>query len=224
MPYEIIIGLALLFAVIDWIAILFTWKRVEFLSKPSVILLLLTWLILVGGQNPQIWWFAAALIFSLAGDVFLLFSNRYFLPGLFSFAIAHLTYALGLNPTFPPINIASLTLLLLISFSITQLYRFFFARPEIQDKVNLRKPILVYLIALGLLVFSALVTMVRPEKEWQIYPALLASTGALLFFSSDILSAWNRYIHPTRANRILITIMYHIAQFTLIFAAVLNYS
>ncbi len=96
MPFGNIIGSAFLLAILDWIAVLLAWKRVEYFTKPSVILLLLTWLILAGSQNPHLWWFAAALVFSLAGDILLLLSNKFFLVGLFSFVLAHLAYVLGL--------------------------------------------------------------------------------------------------------------------------------
>jgi uncharacterized membrane protein YhhN len=74
------------------------------------------------------------------------------------------------------------------------------------------------------MVFSALVTMVRPEKEWQIFPAILASIGALLFLTSDTLHAWNSFVTPIHASKILVRITYHLAQFTLIYAAVTNYT
>ncbi|NTW43878.1 MAG: hypothetical protein HGB14_05450, partial [Anaerolineaceae bacterium] len=61
MPFGNIIGSAFLLAILDWIAVLLAWKRVEYFTKPSVIILLLTWLILAGSQNPHLWWFAAAL-------------------------------------------------------------------------------------------------------------------------------------------------------------------
>ena len=224
MPFGNIIGSAFLLAILDWIAVLLAWKRVEYFTKPSVILLLLTWLILAGSQNPHLWWFAAALVFSLGGDILLLLSNKFFLVGLFSFVLAHLAYVLGLNPTFPPLNLASLVLFLVVGLTEVQMYRFFFARLEAPEKTDFQKPAIIYLIAIGLMVFSALVTMVRPEMEWGIFPAILASAGALLFYSSDTLLAWNKFIHPTRANRMTTIITYHLAQFALIIAAVTNYS
>jgi uncharacterized membrane protein YhhN len=224
MQFGVVFGFAFLMAILDWIAVHFNWRRVEYFTKPSVMLFLLAWAILAGSQNPRLWWFIAALIFSLAADIFLLFSNRLFLFGLFFFLLVQLTYVLGLTPSFPPLSIASLALFILISLTLSQFYHLFSSRLRSAENVQLRKPLLIYWLAIGLMVFSALMTLVRPEKEWGIYPAILASTGALLFFTSDTLLAWNRFIQPLPAGKVLVMVTYHLAQFALIYAAVSNYA
>lgn len=224
MPFGVLFGFAFLLAISDWIAVHLNWRWVEYFTKPSVILFLLAWAILAGDQNPQLWWFLAALIFSLAGDIFLLFSNRFFLTGLFFFLLVQLSYVLGLNPSFPPLNIASLALFILISFTLIQFYHVASYGLRSVERIQSQKPLLIYLLASGLMVFSALITLVRPEKEWGIYPAILASAGALLFFTSETLLAWNRFVHPLRTGKILVVVTYHLAQFALIYAAVSNYA
>jgi len=224
MPYEGLLVIAFLLAILEWIAVLFNLRRVEYFAKPSVILVLLAWLILAGDPVPQLWWFSAALVFSLAGDIFQLFSNKFFLAALVSFLLAHLAYVVGFTPSVPPLSIATLALFLLIGFTLMQIYRIISAGLRSQGKTKLEKPILIYMMAIGLMVFSALMTMVRPEKEWDIFPAILASIGALLFFTSDAMLAWNKFVHPFRSGRILVMVTYHLAQFAIIIAAVTNYT
>jgi uncharacterized membrane protein YhhN len=224
MPFGGLLVLAFLLAILEWIAVLFDYRRVEYFAKPSVILVLLAWLMIAGNRAPQLWWFAAALVFSLAGDIFQLFSNKFFLAALSSFLLAHLAYVFGFNPSFPPVSIATLALFLLIGFTIAQIYRIISASLRSQGKMNLEKPVLIYMVAIGLMVFSALTTMIRPEKEWGIFPAILASIGALLFFTSDAIIAWDKFVHPFRFSRILVMVTYHLAQFAIIVAAVTNYA
>jgi len=224
MPFGGLLEIAFLLAIIDWIVVLFDLRRLEYFIKPSVILVLLAWLIIVGNDIPKLWWFSAALVFSLAGDIFQLSSKKFLVPALFSFLLAHFAYVFGFTPSFPPLSIATLALFFLIGFTVIQIYRIISASLKSQGKMSLVKPVLLYTLAIGLMVFSALTTMIRPEKEWDIFPAILASIGALLFFTSDTMLAWNKFVHPFRSSRILVMITYHLAQFAIIIAAVTNYT
>jgi len=89
-------GIALVSAVIDWVAVANKWKKLEYFAKPGVILALISWLIVNGGYRGQLLFFLIGLIFSLAGDIFLMLPNEHFLAGLISFLLA-LT---GLYPRF----------------------------------------------------------------------------------------------------------------------------
>src|SRR5207248_7365578 len=42
------------------------------------------------------WWFVVALVFSLAGDVFLMLPRDLFVAGLASFLVGHVAYVVGL--------------------------------------------------------------------------------------------------------------------------------
>lgn len=223
MPLGFLLGSAFFLAILNWIAVYFAWKWADYITKPSIILILLAWLIMSGNNDLHLRWFSIALIFSLVADTFLLFSNRFFLIGIFSFLLVQIAYVIGLNPSLPPINLASLAIILAISWTGIQFYRLIFSRTRLKVERKLQILILIYSIVIGLMVFSALITLVRPEKEWEIFPALLASIGALLFLTSDTLHAWNNLIFPVRSSKILVRITYHLAQFALVYAAVTNY-
>ena len=85
----------LVVALLDWLAVARGWKKIEYLAKPATMVFLLGYLVFSGGfiETPLAW-FGLGLIFSLAGDTFLMvsfyrFSNRWFLPGLAAFLLAH---------------------------------------------------------------------------------------------------------------------------------------
>ncbi|MCD6285147.1 MAG: hypothetical protein J7M39_04450, partial [Anaerolineae bacterium] len=62
----------------------------------------------VGGGHLALW-FVVALVFSLAGDIFLMLPDeKWFVPGLLAFLVGHLCYIVGFNPTWPPVGAVAL--------------------------------------------------------------------------------------------------------------------
>ncbi len=90
-------SLAVLVALADWYAVdkNITWLRYS--SKPLVIILLGTWLLLQPISFSILFWFFLALVFSLIGDIWLLAPSRFFMAGLASFLLAHVCYIIGFN-------------------------------------------------------------------------------------------------------------------------------
>jgi uncharacterized membrane protein YhhN len=82
--------LALGIAILDWIAVGRGWRKLEYFAKPGAMLALLAWYISNGGLSAGAWWFAAALLLSLAGDVFLVLPKEQFIAGLACFLAGHL--------------------------------------------------------------------------------------------------------------------------------------
>src|SRR4029079_17999518 len=86
------------FALGDWWAKLTHSRRLEYVCKPAtMVALIVTALALApaAGQDGGRAWFVAALVFSLAGDVFLMLPSDRFVAGLASFLVAHLCYVAG---------------------------------------------------------------------------------------------------------------------------------
>jgi len=76
---------AILFAILDWIAVARNWKKVEYFSKPGVMITILAWLILIGNAHPGIIYFCFGIFFSLAGISFSCSQKNSFLQGWFHF-------------------------------------------------------------------------------------------------------------------------------------------
>jgi uncharacterized membrane protein YhhN len=60
--------------------------------------------------------------------------------------------------------------------------------------------------------------------DWNAAAALLAALGAFLFFLSDILLAWDRFVTPVRNGRLFNMILYHLGQLMLITGVLLQFA
>ncbi len=78
-------GLALVLAVLDWIAVAGGWKKLEYFTKPATMVALLAFMVQNGGLSGGMLWFTLGLAFSLAGDVFLMLPRDRFIAGLVAF-------------------------------------------------------------------------------------------------------------------------------------------
>jgi uncharacterized membrane protein YhhN len=216
-------GIAFAIAALDWLAVWKRWKRLRYLAKPAVMLVLLAWLLSEGGLQGQLLWFALGLVFSLTGDVFLILPEDRFLYGLVSFLLADLCYIAGFNTSLPPLNVASLALAVLIAMTGAQIYRRLVPALEQRGLERLKTPVLAYVIVHGTMLFSALLTLVRPDREWLPAAAVLASAGALLFFSSDLILAWNRFVAELSWGDLKVIITYHLGQIAITAGALVNF-
>ena len=219
---HILIIIAVVGAIIDWFAIEKNWKVVEYFAKPSVAFLLIIWLLLLGGYQGQLLFFTLGLIFCLAGDVFLLFPGRFFMLGLLSFMIAQVAFILGINQTLPPINLASIVILILVVLTTARLYIRIAQGLSQKGLAKLRIPVSIYCLVIGLMLVSAILTLVRPNNEWGSFPALLISLGALLFYISDSINAWERFIVTLPHGRLATMVTYHLALILIAVSAALN--
>lgn len=215
------LGIYLLVAILDWVAVAKSFKPLEYLAKPGAMIVLIAWLASLGGLNPPAVWFTLGLVLSLAGDVFLMLPDEKFVAGLAAFLIAHLCYTVGYNTTPLPINVVSAILLALVALVAIRLYRRIEKGLIADGQGALRLPVLLYSLVISVMLFSALTTFLRPE--WAPGAALLAGIGALLFYLSDSLLAWNKFVQPLRNGRLMVIVTYHIGQALIAGGALMNY-
>lgn len=220
MSYDIL-WIALFIAILDWFAVAIKWKPLEYIAKPGVMLALLIWLWVESGFSGYLAWFALGLVFSLAGDSFLMLPREQFIAGLVSFLLGHLAYVIGFNANLPPVNLASVILAALVGLTAVQIYRRLAGGLEASGNNQLKNPVRAYSIVISLMLFSALLTLVRPE--WLPGPALLVSSGALLFFTSDASLGWNKFVAPLPYGNLRVIISYHLGQGLLVLGASLHY-
>jgi uncharacterized membrane protein YhhN len=92
-----LLGLTVVVAAVDWWAVATDRRPVEYVAKPlTMVVLIAAALALDPVDGAQRWWFVAALVLSLAGDVFLMLPQDLFVPGLASFLLGHVAYIVGL--------------------------------------------------------------------------------------------------------------------------------
>lgn len=207
--------LTFLAALLDWYTVYKGWKKLEYFLKPVTMLFLFTWLMIAsGGLNGIAFWFGIGLLFSLAGDIFLMLPKEQFIAGLVAFLLAHLAYIVGFNQSLPPFNIIGILLVLIVAVVARQLYVKIAAGLKTQDKTALQKPVLAYTAVIAVMLISALFTLFR--ADWSLNAALTVSIGAALFMLSDAILALNKFVAPIKNGRIMNMAAYHLGQIILI--------
>jgi uncharacterized membrane protein YhhN len=212
--------LALIVATLDWAAVEKKWQPLEYLAKPGVMLALLAWLWQSSALGGPLLWFGLGIVFSLAGDVFLMLPYDLFIAGLVSFLLAHLAYVVGFNSTPPTWSIGHLILALLLAIVFWQLYRRLAAGLGAKGRSKLKIPVFIYASVITLMVFSAGANFTRPG--WETLPALLTSLGAALFFASDSMLAWDRFVAPLSHARLKVMTTYHLGQIGIVLGVLLR--
>ena len=211
-------------AVLDWIAVAKGWRKVEYVAKPWTMAALFLVLAIVGrfSSLPLIL-FGLGILFSLAGDLFLMFSDRWFIPGLVSFLLAHVAYIAGFNIPLPVVSPTwALVVTLVLAFSAARLLRPIVAGLAAKGKRKLITPVIVYGVVITLMLLSAMLTLFR--LEWKATPAALVSVGAMLFFFSDVILAWNKFVTPIKNGRVLNMVTYHLGQIALIVGVIIRFA
>ena len=205
------------FAITDWLAVEFSWRRVEYAAKPLTLIALIAWFTIALGWKGALLWFGLGLVFSLLGDVCLMFGGRMFLPGLISFLLAHVAYIAGFNQTPLPLDPLELLFLAGVLGLDFWLFRKLLSTPAGR---GMAYPVAVYMAAIDLMALSALVCLLRPE--WSRAGAWMVGVGALLFLFSDSLLAYNRFVAPTRHGGLLVMASYHLAQIGIVLGLALK--
>jgi alkenylglycerophosphocholine/alkenylglycerophosphoethanolamine hydrolase len=216
MNYYPLILLAAL-AITDWVAADKKIKPLEYFAKPVTMLALLWWMWLNAGFGGSMLWFTLGVIFCLAGDVFLMVPRELFIFGLAAFLVGHICYIVGLNNNPPFINFLGGLVIVLLGIFIYWLYPRLARGLKQKGETQLRIPVLVYALVISLMVYSALMTLTRPG--WSVAAALSASLGALLFYASDSMLAWDRFVKPLSHARLRVMVTYHLGQMGIILGA-----
>lgn len=220
---NIFLIVAVVFAGLESLALKNKWSRLEYIAKPGVMLTLFLWLLMFAGLEGITLWFAIGILLSLAGDVFLMISlEKLFLPGLVAFLFAHLAYMVGFNIPLPGFSSWGLILAVMIGWGGVRVMRQVLSALAAKGQNRLRVPIIVYTLVISLMLLSAMLKLT--DLNWNAGAALLVSFGAFMFYLSDILLAWNKFVSPIRNGRIYNIGAYHMGQIMLIAGVILQFS
>ncbi len=207
-------------------------RKGVYFTKPAVLVLLIAWAwlsvdmpaLMTRYDTASMMWFLVGLAFSLAGDVFLMLPDKFFLPGLLAFLLTHVFYTVGFEHLVPPkgsgpaAGVIAAVLVVIAAW----LYSRLAAGMEQSGKAKMRFPVLLYTIVIMLMVYAALLSLFDPQ--WTVLPAVLVSAGAVLFLISDVVNGWARFIRPLPNYRVIIMVTYHLGQFGIIVGAVLHFT
>jgi uncharacterized membrane protein YhhN len=206
---------------LNWLAAIFNWRKTFVFTKPLVLILLLTIFMILSKGDLQLLWFYLALGFSLAGDSLLLYPTRAFILGLVAFLFAQVAYIMGLNAILPPL-IPTLLAALVVGLLVLMVFLVFQA--EVRKKPDLKRmrpAILLYALMLSVMALSAVLNRFKPA--WNPTAACLTAIGGILFLSSDLMLAYNRFVHQFRSSHILVMMTYHLAQLLLVLGVLIQY-
>jgi len=191
------------------------WTRLEYLAKPAVMIVLLLWLWTTTGLGGAALWFGLGILLSLTGDILLMISlDRLFLAGLIAFLLAHLAYLIGFNIPIPEISAWGFVLAIIVGLGGVRVMRRIVAPLTSSGQARMRMPIIIYSAVISLMLLSAMMKMT--EITWNTNAAALVGVGAFLFYISDIILAWNKFVAPIQNGRIYNIGAYHLGQIMLI--------
>ncbi len=202
-------------AVGDWFAVAHDRRRLEYVCKPATMIAVLGCVLFWMRGAHDMWqapWFLFGMLLSLAGDVFLMLRReRLLLPALVAFLLTHICYTAGFNPTLPPWP--SLVLLIPIAAAGASILRRIAGGWRERDAPTMLVPVGTYAFFISLMLFSAWATLFRPT--WGAARSALAVLGGSLFFISDVLLAWNRFVQRFPHARLWVHVTYHAGQMAL---------
>ncbi len=186
-------------------------KRLEYATKPTVMVLLIAAaLLLHPASEGERALFVIALALGLAGDVFLMLPDRFLVPGIAAFLAGHLAYAAGFR--FAGFSTAGLVIGLIVVAATAGLFlRTVLAALDTSGRAHLRNLVVAYAIVISVMTVSATAS-----------GNLVAAAGGLLFFYSAVIFAWYRFVRPLAWGQPVNIVMYQAGQALLVLSLALG--
>lgn len=187
-------------AVANWYAVARDHQRLEYVAKPLTMAALAVVAATLEPADPtRRLWFLAAVVLSVAGDVFLMLPRDRFLPGVAAFLLAHLCYLGGLLRG--DASTAGLIAGSVLMAGMAVVTGGPLLRALRQRHQELVVPVVVYMLAISAMVVAAAT-----------FGPILATVGAVLFATSDSVLARQRFVQPTRWAPVTVMVTYHLGQ------------
>jgi len=214
-----------LIMIAEILAIHYQWlyPNIQYFTKPLILLSLIAFLLVATKRNSSVFKRAIliALLFSLSGDILLMFEKQnpvFFMFGLGAFLLSHLFYIYSFNqPGHPSHDIPFLKkhpwfIFLVI---VAGVYMFQQLQPKLHEMVL---PVIVYLIVILAMFSMAINRWGKVNKDSFFW----VSGGAFLFVVSDGILAFNKFHSPIENARFAIMISYMLAQYSIVRGAYLQ--
>ena len=150
-----------------------------------------------------------ALLFSLAGDILLMFTDisaSFFLSGLVAFLLAHIMYIMVFldKKNSKKIALIFITVLLIYAIGI-----FYLLKDGLGDMLI---PVIVYMLVILTMILTS--TMRKGNVSNKSYN--LVFLGAFFFVISDSFLAINKFYQPVPLSKIIIMSTYSLAQYLIV--------
>lgn len=202
--------LTLLIALADWVAVAADRRPAEYALKPATMVALGAVVLALDLPDGQLrWWYLAAIVASLAGDVFLMLPETAmdpepaFVAGLGSFLVAHLLYVVGmiiLGVSGGALAVGAAVALVVIA----TVGRRVVIGAKATDR-RLFAPVMAYVAVIAVMIATSFGTGI-----------VVGIVGALLFGLSDSVIGWTRFLRDFPHSRVLVMVTYHLGQVGLV--------
>jgi len=197
-----------LVAAADWFAVATSRRTLEYAAKPAVMVgLIAVAATLEPVSQGERLFFIAALTLGLLSDVFLMLPRDMFLAGLVAAFVEHIAYIAGFRTR--DLHTGLLVVALAVALVSVAAVMPAVYRALRKDHPSLVAPVIAYVAVFVVMVAGAGGT-----------GSGVALAGALLFFYSDALLAWNRFVKPVGWGRFVNIIAYHSGQALLVLSLV----
>jgi len=191
---------ASIFSIGDWWAVQVSKKSFEYVCKPlATVGFLATAIAISNAESLPQTWRIVALVFCLMGDVFLMLPRDAFVPGLASFAIAQICFAISL------LNQDATSTRLVVGLVIVAPITLLLARRFVKyistsGHKELVIPVVVYMMVIAAMAVSAIAG-----------GTVIGIAGAAFFMLSDALIAEHRFVKERPWQPVGIMVTYHAA-------------
>lgn len=193
-----------LVALTDWFAVATSRRLIEYVAKPAVMVgLIAVAIALHPVSSTERAWFVGALALGLLSDVFLMLPQDLFVAGLAAALVEHLAYIAGFRAR-------NLHTGLLLVGAVIAVVSAVAVLPSVYRALRKSHPKLVAPVIAYSAVFMVMVASAGGTGSG------VALGGALLFFYSDALLAWNRFVRPVGWGRFVNIVAYHSGQALLV--------
>jgi uncharacterized membrane protein YhhN len=186
-------------------------KPTHYITKPAIIISLIFFFLNKSNHldNKTKFLTLFALIFSLLGDILLMFTTKsinFFMGGLIAFLLAHIFYIFVFlkRKNYAKKSIITIIILLIYGLGILN-----FLKDGLGD---LLVPVIMYMLVILMMVIFAFLRYGKvPEISFN-----FVFFGAVLFIISDSLLALNKFYMHFQLSDILIILTYAIAQYLIV--------
>lgn len=223
-----ILAVVFVFAMLGWFVTAKRYKKIEYIVKPATMIVLIAWvemsMMVKNTISNNLNWFVVGLVLCLFGDIFLMLPpEKWFMPGLVAFLLGQVAYIFGFRVTsiVDGTMIPTIFLIILLIFIGVGVFRRIRAGLIEINREKLILPVGVYSIVISYMVFSAAYSFLNPA--WTTAQAYLVAFGALFFYISDVLNAWDRFVFSFGNARLFIMVTYHLGQVGLAVGVTLHF-
>jgi len=202
----ILLAIAALFAVGNWVAVARGSTLLMYVCKPATLVFLIAVAVAVDPvHGDERTWFVIALVLSLLGDIFLMLPQDRFVFGLASFLLGHIAYTVGLNLHTDGLWLLAIPVVIIAALLAVRLVRGI----RTSGQAELLGPVIAYVVVIAAMGASAVAS-----------GNAVAAVGALLFMASDSLIGETRFVQPRAWGGVAIMVTYHLGQAGLVLSLV----